>query len=316
MGGTLLTLWQEDTLASPTGAELRLFTCVPDNPKAIVQINHGMAEHAARYQAFAEALAEAGCGALMHDHRGHGHTRAADAALGQFASKNGWDAVLADVLAINAEIRARYSSAPIICFGHSMGAIIALNHAMRQPHTIDGLAAWNSGVDAGALLVIYRMLLKFERFFKGSDVPSRIAPKLTFDAWNKAFAPNRTEFDWLSRDEAQVDAYVADPLCGFDCTIGLWLDVTQGIAFAANDANLAQLPKALPVHLLAGADDPCSRNGKGVEAIAQRMRKAGMTEVSFTLLPETRHESLNELNRDETIADFLGWLDDTTARRG
>ncbi len=302
--------WEQTSIESSTGAILNAYESLPERtPKAILQINHGMAEHAARYERFAEALAGAGYGTYAHDHRGHGHTTAPDSVLGYFAKENGWQKVIADTDALNAEIRTRHPGVPIVCFGHSMGAMIALNYALQHPDRIDALAPWNISVDAGALLLIYRGLLKTERFFKGSDVPSFIAPKLTFEAWNKEFVPTRTDFDWLSRDEAEVDKYADDPLCGFPESIGMWLDVTEFVRFAANDRNLAKLPKGLPVHLLAGDKDPVSLHGKAMQHLERRMNKAGMSDISFTLLEDTRHECLNEVNRDETTDAFIGWLD-------
>ncbi len=304
-------LWEQISIQSSTGASLNTYKSLPDGePKAVVQINHGMAEHAQRYQHFATALAEAGYGAYAHDHRGHGHTTAPNSAKGHFARKDGWAKVIADADAVNAEIRNQYPNSPVICFGHSMGAIAALSYAIQHRERIAGLAIWNISVDGGPLLAIYRGLLKTEQFFKGSDVPSRIAPKLSFDAWNKEFAPNRTDFDWLSGDEAEVDKYIADPLCGFDATVGMWLAISDGIRLAANDANLAKLPSALPVHLLAGEKDPVSLHGKAMENLERRMRTIGMTDVNFTLLEHTRHESLNELNRDETTQAFIKWLNE------
>ena len=145
--------------------------------------------------------------------------------------------------------------------------------------------------------------------FLGSDVPSSLATKATFETWNREFAPNRTGFDWLSRDPAEVDKYVNDPLCGFPVSIGLWLDVLEGIFFASNDTNLKALPSNLPVHLLAGGDDPCSERGKAVAKIAERMERQGMSDVTIELLADTRHESLNDINRDATTALFVDWLD-------
>ena len=301
--------WRNGTLDRPDGASIALYAAIPDSPKAIVHIHHGMAEHAGRYARFAEALVAEGYGAYAHDHRGHGRTKGSDMSLGLFSKQDGWEAVLDDALAVNAHIRAENPTVPIVCFGHSMGSIIAFNFILRHADKVAGAALWNSGVKAGGLARVFSVILKVQRFFKGSDVPSNLARKATFDTWNKEFAPNRTEFDWLSRDEAEVDAYIADPLCGFPVTIGLWLDVLQGVRFAADDGNLARLPADLPVHLLAGEQDPCSEHGKAVENIADRMNAQGMSDVTLKLLTDTRHESLNELNRDQTTADFIAWLD-------
>ncbi|MEE9374735.1 MAG: alpha/beta hydrolase [Rhizobiaceae bacterium] len=303
-------VWKSSTLRSSTGAELRVYSAIPKkSPKAIIQINHGMAEHAARYERFAKALNKAGYGAYAHDHRGHGFTKADDAPLGIFATKNGMEKVVEDVAAINSHITKQHPATPIIAFGHSMGSIIAFNYIMKNPKEVAGAALWNSGVETGALSAVGKIILKVQRMFKGFDVPSKLTQKLTFEAWNKEFAPNRTDFDWLSRDNAEVDKYCADPLCGFDVSIGLWLDVLDGVYFAADNGNLKSLPTNLPIHLQAGAVDPCSEKGKGVEHIAERMNGHGMEDVTLNVIPATRHESLNEINRDETTANFIAWLD-------
>ena len=295
-------------LSSPSGASLSVRSAKPKRkPKAIIHILHGMAEHSERYGRFADALTKAGYGVFAHDHRGHGHTTAPNASLGSFGDK-GWDGVITDVHAVSTHIGEQHPGVPIIVFGHSMGAIICFNYILRHPGAISGGAIWNSGVETGFLGVVFRLILKFERFRKGSDVPSTVAQKLTFETWNKDFAPNRTEFDWLSRDNAEVDKYIADPLCGFPVTNGLWQDLIEGIYYAADDSNLTALPKDLPVHLQAGAKDPCSMNGKAIEHIEVRMKRAGMNDVTFKLLDDTRHESLNEINRDAVTADFIAWL--------
>ena len=306
--------WSHTQVESPTGASLRLYSGmagdgVDKKPLGVVHINHGLGEHAARYQRFAEFLNSRGYHAYAHDHRGHGATTANDAPIGQFAAKGGWQKVIEDVHFVNGHIRQQHPGLPVICFGHSMGSIIGFNYALRYSDKIDALCCWNASFTTGPLAAVGKIILKLERMFKGSDAASNITRKLTFDAWNAEFKPNRTGFDWLSRDEAEVDKYVADPLCGFPASIGMWLDVLEGVYFAADDANLAALPKNLPVHLLGGAMDPATEHGKQVEAIAPRLEKAGLGDVSVTILQDTRHESLNEINRDQTMADFANWLD-------
>ncbi|MFD0916302.1 alpha/beta fold hydrolase [Pseudahrensia aquimaris] len=300
--------WKSHTLPRSDDAQVQIYSLAPASPRAIVHINHGMAEHADRYEQFAEALSAAGYAAIAHDHRGHGNSFAPDTPQGHYGP-GGFATVIEEVQVVQAHARETWPGLKLISFGHSMGSIIAFNNALRHPTTIDGLALWNSGVETGALGAVFKAILKTERFFKGSDVPSQMAQKLTFQAWNKAFVPNRTDFDWLSRDEIEVDKYIADPLCGFPVTIGLWLELLDAIYFAADNQNLANLPNTLPVHLLAGDQDPCSLKGEAVRNIETRMSRAGLNDVTFTLLKDTRHESLNELNRDETTADFIAWLD-------
>ena len=300
--------WKACYIKSSTGANLHLYTCLADNPKAAIQINHGMAEHAGRYQRFAEFLASRGYQTFAHDHRGHGKTRAPDAPLGMFADKDGWQKVLQDVRCVNRHIHQTARDLPVICFGHSMGSTIASNYMLKYSDTISGAAIWN-GSQTGLSPTLLSFLLRIERMFKGSDVPSQLAETLTFEAWNKTFQPNRTEFDWLSRDEQEVDKYITDPLCGFACSNGLWLDLLGGLQSLADRPNIRALPKTLPVHLLAGAADPCSSKGKAVMQLGRRLEVAGLMDVTRTILPDTRHESLNELNREATMADFADWLD-------
>ena len=303
--------FQISTSNSPTGAKLCLYAMQSDTKaKGIVHINHGMAEHAARYARFANALTQAGYHVIAHDHRGHGQTTANDAPLGVFSSKNGLEKALQDMLHVNTTAREKYDGLPLLLFGHSMGTILGFNYCLTYPQTISGTALWNAGFDTGLLAVIFKTLLITERFFKGSDVPSAFAQKITFEDWNKKFAPNRTDFDWLSRDKTEVDKYVSDPLCGFPVSIGLWLDVLEAVNFGADDANLPNLPENLPIHLQAGAKDPCSTYGQAVSRLAVRLQKSGQTNVDLNLLPDTRHESLNEINRDKITENFICWMDE------
>lgn len=243
------------------GAHIQLRSAVPDGRiRAVVQINHGMAEHSERYRRFARKLVGAGYAVYAHDHRGHGHTTAPRTPQGCFGP-GGFDAVIGDVLRINDHVNALHDGVPVVVFGHSMGSIIGLNFALRHPDRVAALACWNAGVEAGLLAKASRVILGAEAMIRGRNRPSRIAPRLTFDAWNKVFKPNRTAFDWLSRDIAEVDAYVADPLCGFDCSSGLWLDLLAGVRFGADDRNLSVLPKDLPIHVMGGAKIPAPRAG-------------------------------------------------------
>lgn len=301
--------FERSSLDSASGASLALYTMNADaNAKATVHINHGMCEHSGRYARFANALSQAGYNVIAHDHRGHGGTNASDAPQGMFAKGDGWNKVIADVSAVNAHAKELFSDLPVIYFGHSMGSIIGLNYCIRHSDKISAAALWNSGVDGGPLLSVYSLLLSMERMFKGSDVPSAIAKKLAFEDWNKKFKPNRTESDWLSRDEAEVDAYIADPLCGFDASNSLWVDLIEGIKTGGSDHELAKIRYDLPMHLLSGGKDPCSDNGRAVERLTTRLQKVGITDVVHINYPDNRHEALNELNRDEVALEFVDWL--------
>jgi alpha-beta hydrolase superfamily lysophospholipase len=300
--------------SSPTGATLAV-RHVPAmaTPRAVVQINHGLAEHAARYQRFARFLAARGYHVYVHDHRGHGATRAPDSIPGAFASKEGASKVIADVAAIHALIGERHPGLPVVTFGHSMGGLIALNFAETHPAASAALAVWNSNFNAGLAGRAGQVALRLEAFFKGSDTPSTILPKLTFQAWANAMPDRRTDFDWLSRDPLEVDLYVVDPLSGWDATVSMWQDVFRLIYAGADAANLAKLPKALPIHLIGGAEDPATDKGEAVTWLAEQMQKSGLSDVTVEILAGTRHETLNEINRDQSMDNFAAWLDSRIA---
>ena len=305
--------FEHQAIESPTGAKLRVYFAAAQNPKAVVQINHGLAEHAARYAGFAKALNVAGFHAYAHDHRGHGGTTAPDAPIGMFAPNNGANKVVADVEAVHAMIAHRHPGLPVITFGHSMGGLIALNHAFTHPARAAGLAIWNSNFSAGVLGRVAQAILKFERFRLGHDVPSRMLPKLTFGAWAKSIKDRRTEFDWLSRNPKEVDAYIADPLCGWDASVAMWQDIFEFVFAGADNANIKKLARNLPLHLHGGGRDPATDFGHATEALASRFQALEFKSVTTTIDPQSRHESLNEINRDETIAEFIDWANQTFA---
>lgn len=298
---------------STSGAKIQLYSSLAANPIGVVQINHGLAEHAARYREFAEALCQNGFHAYAHDHRGHGGTTAPDAPSGMFAPQDGAKKVMADVEQIHLVIASRHPNLPVITFGHSMGGLIALNHAIQSPKNAAGLAVWNANFSAGFLGKLAQAILKFERFRLGHDVPSRLLPKLTFGAWAKTIKKRRTDFDWLSHDEARVDAYIADPLCGWDASVAMWQDVFDFIFFGADNKNLAKLSTGLPLNIHGGGQDPATDFAKATEALASRFQTLGFKKVTVTIDPQSRHESLNETNRTEITDDFIVWAKQSIA---
>ncbi|RWG85543.1 alpha/beta hydrolase [Mesorhizobium sp.] len=293
---------------SPTGAELNLYVKHADGrPRAVVQINHGLAEHAARYARFADFLADRGFHVYAHDHRGHGATKAPDAPLGRFANIDGIAKVIADVGTVHDLIAAEHPGLPVIVFGHSLGASIALNFVLRHSGRVHAAAIWNGNFAQGLLGQLALGILGWERMRLGSDVPSRLLPRLTFQAWGKAVPNHRTLFDWLSRDPAEVDKYIADPLCGWDASISMWRDVVQMALHAGKDAGFAGVRQDLPVNLVGGEKDPASDYGKAVSHLARRMDRMGFSNLVSKVYADTRHESLNEVNRDIVMNDFAAW---------
>ncbi|RWE43411.1 MAG: alpha/beta hydrolase [Mesorhizobium sp.] len=301
---------KQTRLASPTGADLNIYVKQAlTTPRAVIQINHGLAEHAGRYARFAEFLAPRGFHVYAHDHRGHGATKAPDAPPGRFAGVDGIAKVIADVGAAHDLIAAEHPGLPVIVFGHSLGASIALNFVLRHSQRVHAAAIWNGNFSQGLLGQLALGILGWERMRLGSDVPSRLLPRLTFQAWGKAVPNHRTLFDWLSRDPAEVDKYVADPLCGWNASISMWRDVVKMALHAGKDSSFAGVRRELPVNLAGGEKDPASDYGKAVRHLARRMDRMGFSNLVSKVYGETRHESLNEVNRDAVMNDFAAWAD-------
>ena len=298
------------TFKSATGAALAL-RHAPARGEAIgvVHILHGLADHSARYADFAAQLAAAGFHAYAHDHRGHGFTEAPGAPQGAFDhGGDGPDLVLADIASLHDRFAEAHPGLPLLLFGHSMGGTIALAYAFRHADRLAGCAAWNASLTAGLAGRAAKAVLGWERFRRGSDVPSFFLPRLTFGQWASSVKNRRTEFDWLSRDPAIVDAYVADPLCGWPATVGMWSDILDMVFEITTPENAPADAARLPYHLLGGGRDPATEFGKSVERQAKRMQGAGFADVTLELLPQMRHETLNEIGREEIEVELINWL--------
>ena len=276
--------------------------------RAVLLICHGMSEHAARYQPLALQLAQHGIAVYAHDHRGHGPHAARH---GWFSAENGWNKVVADVECVRQFVASQHPAVPLILLGHSMGSFIARYYFLQYGAQVDGLVLSATGYRQRPLAWLLRQLARLAGRLGGDDVPSGFMARLIFGSFNLGFFPARTKTDWLSRDTAQVDAYLADPLCGFDPTPGLWADLFGGIiALEGGEARASDnLPRHCPVYLLAGSRDPVSLGRLALGQLEIRYRAAGLLNVSSKVYPGGRHEMFNETNRDAVVADLLQWLE-------
>lgn len=297
-----------ETLQSPSGAALAWRHLPASGPhKGVLLISHGLAEHSARYARLAEAMATHGFTVYAHDHRGHGATKAADAPLGRYAQSQGTTKVVEDVRAMRAMAAIRHPGLPVILFGHSMGGLIALNAAEEDPALYDGLAVWNSNFNPGLAGRAAQAMLAIEKMLKGSDVPSTLLSKLTFGTWAKSIPNRKTDYDWLSHDPVEVAKYIADPLCGFDASVSMWIDLFKLTFAGAEPDRLQRLPQDLPIHLVGGGQDPATNGGREISWLAERMKKVALKHVTTVVYPTMRHETLNEIERDGAMRDFAGW---------
>lgn len=284
--------------------------CEPEGTvRGVVQIAHGIAEYAARYDAFAAFLAEHGFLVVANDHLGHGQSLRSPEALGIFAARGGWELAVDDMHRLYAQIHGEFPDLPYFLFGHSMGSFLTRSYLIRYPGGLRGAVLSGTGQQPLPLLAAGRLMSALEVRRHSPDYQSALLNRMAFGSYNKAFEPRRTDFDWLSRDEAQVDRYVADPLCGFIPSAQLLHDMMCGIRFNQRPDQLARMDRDLPVLFLSGALDPVGAAGKGVGKAFESFRKAGMRELSLKLYPGGRHEMLNEINRAEVFADVLAWLE-------
>ena len=275
--------------ASGDGASIAGYRWQGRSVRGIVQIAHGMGEHAGRYRRAAQALVAAGYAVYANDHRGHGRSAEHRAALGDFGP-HGFAALAQDMAALTRLAKAEQPGCPVFLFGHSMGSLAAQLYVLDHSSLISGLVL--SGTAAFDL-----------------RAAARVGGASKLEDNNAQFEPGRTPFDWLSRDAAEVDAYVADPLCGFTVTAQAARSMGPSIARIADPLQLKRIRSALPTYLLTGDRDSVNNNLRWFYPLIERYRDAGLTDVSCHIYGAGRHEMFNETNRDEVTTNLIAWLD-------
>ena len=283
--------------------------CVPDTePRAIVQIIHGIAEYIDRYDEFMSFLADNGIIAVGTDHLGHGKSIESEEQTGFFAYENGWDYAVRDEEVLRLAMHENYPELPIIVFGHSMGSFMARTLLIRYPDAFNAAIISGTGNQGSALVNGGLFMANIVTGLKGAHHYSKFLNNLAFGSYNKIYENPKTEYDWLSRDEANVQKYIDDPLCGFIPACSLFRDMMTGVKFITNKKNLTAMNKDMPVYFMSGDMDPVGECGKGVQKAYNNFLEAGMKDVSIKLYPGGRHEMLNEINKDEVYSDILTWL--------
>ncbi|HEY0288455.1 MAG TPA: alpha/beta hydrolase [Pseudomonas sp.] len=280
-------------------------------PKAIIMLAHGMAEHSGRYARLGSALSKAGFALYAHDQRGHGRT-AAHGVLGHYADQDGWIKVVGDIASLCQDIGQRHPGLPVFLLGHSMGSYIAQAYLLHHSASLQGAILSGSNFQPVSLYRSAAIIARLERWRQGATGRSTLIEFLSFGSFNKAFKPVRTSFDWLSRDAAEVDLYIKDPMCGFRCTNQFWLDMLGGLQQVSKTAELAQIDRSLPLLIMGGECDPVSE-GKRLKDLAGAFKDTGHQSVTLNIYPQARHEIFNETNRDEVTRDLLAWLEQALA---
>ncbi len=277
-------------------------------PKAVLQIAHGVNEHAGRYQDFADFLSQKGFVVVANDHLGHGRTVGQEALRGHL-EPGGWEDLVADIHQLYQLTKKQYPALPYFLLGHSMGSFLVRTYLILYPGSLEGVLLSGTGqMPAPLIQAGYWVACRMKRHL-GATGRSKALDKLCFGAYNKRFAPNRTASDWLSRDEAVVDSFIQDPMCGGIPTASLFCEMLRGLAYIGNPAHLAKMDLQTPVLFFSGDQDPVGECGKGVERVYRKFLAAGCRNVTLHLYPQGRHEMLNEVNRNQVYQDVLVWLE-------
>lgn len=290
-----------------------VYQWIPETVSHIVVLSHGMAEHAARYERFAEFLNRNGIALIAEDHRGHGKTglKAQDSGTGSLsvlAEKDGFSRVSQDIFEELEYARSLFPGAQLVLFGHSFGSFIAQDVIERHGSILDRAVLCGTAGPRPFTVALAKCIGKIVQAFQGREKTGRLLNFLTFGSSNARIKNRRTEFDWLSRDAGEVDFYVNDPLCGIPATNGFLYDIYSGLSWIHKKKHIAMIPKDLPVLIAAGTADPVGSYGKTVKGLYRCYRKAGMNNVSLMLYEDARHELLNEINRDDIMKDILKFI--------
>ncbi|MBN1242297.1 MAG: lysophospholipase [Spirochaetales bacterium] len=277
--------------------------------RGVLLVAHGVAEHSGRYAPLAARLCGDGWVLVVPDHRGHGRTAPSSGGRGWFAASKGFFRVIEDLHAFRLFAERTWPGLPVALLGHSMGsslarAYIALHGEGLAACALSGIIALSPVLAAASGVVV-----GLGRLLQGGRGIAKFADSITLGGYAKAFEPVRTRNDWLSRDAAMVDAYNADPECGFTCTWDFFRDMSEGSAFIARRETIDRVPKDLPVLVFAGSRDPVGAAVGGVVALEAAYRAAGLRDVTTKVYPEGRHEMLNETNRGEVMDDLAAWLE-------
>ena len=283
---------------------------VPDEePKAILQIAHGMQEFIDRYDDFAAYMVSKGYLVVGNDHLGHGESVNSTEDWGYFADQNGNKAVLDDLHEVTRITKEMYPNKPYFLLGHSMGSFYARQYLCEYGNELNAAIIMGTGFKPKIVAEMGMLVCRIIALFKGWHYRSTLVNNMAFGSYNKHFEPARTRVDWLTKDEKIVDWYLNEPKCSFSFTLNGYYNMFRGIAKLRDKNLLEKAPKELPVLFVSGKEDPVGSFGKDVEAAANSLKDVGMHEIELKLYPDDRHEILNELDKKQVYEDLYTWLE-------
>lgn len=276
-------------------------------PIGVLQIVHGMAEYIDRYDNFAKYMTEHGFNVIGHDHLGHGHSVSDERDYGFFAEENGDKIIIEDMHSVTQYAREKWEELPNFILGHSMGSFCLRQYLTKYSNDVFGAIIMGTGWIPSAAALLGKTIATNTCKSKGSHTVNPLLIKLTLEPYNKPFAPARTNCDWLSRDEKQVDLYVNDKLCGFDFTAGAYKDFFTVLEKIAKNRQLIGMRKSLPILITSGSVDPVGGK-KACEKLNAQYKRCGIDDVTLKLWENDRHEILNELDKSDVYQYIYNWL--------
>ena len=276
-------------------------------PIGVLQIVHGMAEYIDRYDNFAKYMTEHGFNVIGHDHLGHGHSVSDERDYGFFAEENGDKIIIEDMHSVTQYAREKWEELPNFILGHSMGSFCLRQYLTKYSNDVFGAIIMGTGWIPSTAALLGKTIATNTCKSKGSHTVNPLLIKLTLEPYNKPFAPARTNCDWLSRDEKQVDLYVNDKLCGFDFTAGAYKDFFTVLEKIAKNRQLIGMRKSLPILITSGSVDPVGGK-KACEKLNAQYKRCGINDVTLKLWENDRHEILNELDKSDVYRYIYNWL--------
>ena len=275
--------------------------------RGVVQIIHGMAEYALRYNDFAEYLSDRGFLVCAEDHLGHGRSVLSASELGYFDGGDGSEVVLKDIRRLTVTVREETGDLPYFILGHSMGSFFCRKYIADYGSEFAGAIIMGTGYQPAPVTAFGKLVAGFIALFRGWKHRSRFIDRVAFGSYNKKFE-GRTSFDWLSSEKSDVDGYIADDLCGITFTCGGFYTLFSIIAAACCRSTFKNTPEYLPLYIVSGGEDPVGNYSKGAVKVYDKYVAAGKKQVEMTIYSGARHEILNDACAPQVMEDIVNFL--------
>ncbi len=299
--------YKEKKLTMRDGKEIYLYKWETEEnikPKAVVQVIHGMAEYGSRYDRFAKELIKDGFIVYADDHRGHGKSAENLSSLGYISDNDGFHTMVHDQNEINKFIKSENEGLDVYIFSHSMGSFIAQRYMEIYGDSVKGVILSGTGGKPTPIMNVGILLSRIIMDLKGRRASGKLIDDLGFGSYNKMIKNQKTKYDWLTRDDDEVEKYILDPYCGGEFPVSFFYDFLKGMKAIHKRDNLSAIPKELPISIFSGDMDPVGDYGKGVLSLANTLRSLGVKNLNCKLYEGGRHEILNEINREQVTEDI------------